>query len=81
MPAAVSSWATEKDPDAVNQIHFDLLSAYRDDFSKYNGRLSIDRLEDIMTSVPLQLGKKFVYKNANPDVTTAPLKQALDLLT
>jgi uncharacterized protein len=81
MPAAVSSWATEKAPDTINQIHFDLLATYRDDFSKYSGRLSIERLEDIMSSVPRQLGKKFVYKHANSDMSTAPLKQALDLLS
>jgi hypothetical protein len=81
MPAAVLSWAREKAPDAINQIHFDLLATYRDDFAKYSGRLSIERLEDVMSSVPRQLGKKFVYKNANSDVSTAPLKQALDLLS
>jgi predicted AAA+ superfamily ATPase len=81
MPSAVSSWATEKAPDAVNQIHFDLLTTYRDDFAKYSGRLTIDRLEDIMSSVPRQLGRKFVYKDANSKVSTAPLKQALDLLS
>ncbi len=81
MPAAVSSWATEKAPDLVNQIHFDLLATYRDDFAKYSGRLAIDRLEDVMSSVPRQLGKKFVYKNANSDVNAASLKQALDLLS
>jgi len=81
MPAAVSSWATEKASDAVNQIHFDLLATYRDDFAKYSGRLTIDRLEDVMSSVPRQLGKKFVYKEANAEVSTASLKQALDLLS
>lgn len=81
MPAAVSSWATEKVPNAVNQIHFDLLTTYRDDFAKYSGRLSIERLEDVMRSVPHQLGKKFVYKDANSEVSAAPLKQALDLLS
>ncbi len=81
MPAAISSWATEKAPEAVNQIHFDLLATYRDDFAKYSGRLTIDRLEDVMNSVPRQLGKKFVYKDANSEVSTAPLKQALDLLS
>lgn len=81
MPAAVSTWTTEQAPDAVNQIHFDLLTTYRDDFAKYSGRLTIDRLEDVMSSVPRQLGKKFVYKDANSDVSAAPLKQALDLLS
>ncbi len=81
MPGAVSSWASAKVPDAINQIHFDLLATYRDDFAKYSGRLTIDRLEDIMSSIPRQLGRKFVYKDANSEVSTAPLKQALDLLT
>lgn len=80
MPAAVSSWATEQAPDAINQIHFDLLTTYRDDFAKYSGRLSTDRLEDVMNAIPRQLGKKFVYKEANSEINTAPLKQALDLL-
>lgn len=80
MPGAVSSWATEKAPEAVNQMHFDLLATYRDDFAKYRGRLAIERLEDIMSAVPRQLGKKFVYKEVNADVTIASLKQALDLL-
>lgn len=80
MPAAVFSWVNEKAPDAVNQIHFDLLATYRDDFAKYSGRLSTDRLEEIMNSVPRQLGKKFVYKDANSEISSAPLKQALDLL-
>jgi len=81
MPAAVLSWATEKALEAVNQIHFDLLTTYRDDFAKYSGRLSTDRLEDVMNSVPRQLGKKFVYKDANAEMSSTPLKQALDLLT
>lgn len=81
MPAAVASWANEKAPDSVSQIHFDLLTTYRDDFAKYSGRLAIDRLEDVMSSVPLQLGKKFIYKDANSGISTAPLKQALDLLS
>jgi len=81
MPAAVSSWASQHAPDVVNQIHFDLLATYRGDFAKYNGRLSVDRLEDIMSSIPLQLGRKFVYKHANCETSSTPLKQALDLLS
>jgi hypothetical protein len=80
MPAAVSSWASESNSQSVNQIHFDLLATYRDDFAKYSGRLAIERLEEIMSSVPRQLGKKFVYRNANSEISTPPLKQALNLL-
>jgi hypothetical protein len=81
MPAAVSSWASDQAPDMVSQIHFDLLATYRDDFAKYSGRLSVDRLEDVMSAAPRQLGKKFVFKHANSQTSSAPLKQALELLT
>jgi len=81
MPAAISTWVAEKSPDAVNQVHFDLLTTYRDDFAKYSGRLTTDRLEEVMSSVPRQLGKKFVYKDVNSEVSAASLKQALDLLS
>lgn len=81
MPAVVSSWSTESAPSTVNQMHFDLLATYRDDFAKYSGQLSMARLEDILTSVPRQLGKKFVYRNANNEVSSTPLKQALSLLS
>ncbi len=80
MPAAVAAWANQNDPQSINQIHFDLLTTYRDDFAKYRGRLSIERLEEIISSVPRQLGNKFIYRNANSEVSTASLKQALDLL-
>ncbi len=81
MPAVVSSWASQRSLESVNQIHFDLLATYRDDFAKYRGRLTIERLEDVLASVPRQLGKKFVFKNANFEVTSASLKQALELLS
>jgi hypothetical protein len=80
MPSAVLSWATKKDPHTLNQIQHDLLTTYREDFSKYKGRLPIDRLEDIINSIPRQLGKKFVYSHANSQASSAPLKQALELL-
>lgn len=80
MPAAVSAWTAQKNLAAINQIHFDLLATYREDFTKYRGRLSIERLEEILTSVPRQLGNKFVYSHANSEARTPPLKQALGLL-
>jgi predicted AAA+ superfamily ATPase len=80
MPAAVRNWTNKHAPDAIQQIQIDLLTTYRDDFSKYSGRLQVTRLEDIMSSVPRQLGQKFTFKHANSEVTTSSLKQALHLL-
>lgn len=80
MPAAVASWANKKNLDSINQIQFDLIATYRDDFAKYHGRLAIERIEDVMNSIPRQLGKKFVYKKANSEINHSSLKQALNLL-
>jgi predicted AAA+ superfamily ATPase len=80
LPAAVSSWIKEQSLLNVSKIHHDLISNYRDDFGKYRGRLSIERLEDVMLSVPKQLAQKFTYQQANPNAHTVQLKQALGLL-
>ena len=39
LPAAVASWIEKKSLETVGHIHYDLLATYRDDFSKYSGKL------------------------------------------
>lgn len=80
LPSAVSSWVREQSLVKVSTIHHDLISNYRDDFGKYRGRLSIERLDDVIISVPKQLAQKFTYQQANPNVHSTQLKQALTLL-
>jgi predicted AAA+ superfamily ATPase len=80
LPAAVSSWTREASIAKVNKIHNDLATSYRDDFGKYRGRLGIEKLEDVMLSVPKQLAQKFTYQTANPNAHSTQLKQALGLL-
>src|SRR3990167_3336509 len=81
MPQAVKSWISNNSLEDVSQIHNDILATYRDDFNKYNGRLSVDRINETMVSVPFFLGQKFMYSKVNPDVQTNSIKQALDLLS
>jgi predicted AAA+ superfamily ATPase len=80
MPAVVSSWTENRHYEAVSQLQFDLLATYREDFAKYSGRIVLGRLEEILSSIPRQLGKKFIYSQANHEVNTSTLKQALSLL-
>lgn len=80
MPEAVLSWITEKSLPRIHQIQYDILATYRDDFSKYHGRLQISRLEEIIVHVPKNLGQKFVYSRVNSTIHTNAIKQALDLL-
>ncbi len=80
MPQAVYSWVTQSSLQVVNQIHNDLLATYRDDFNKYNGRLAIERLDEVLISIPFYLGQKFIYSKVNPAIQSTTIKQALELL-
>jgi len=80
MPAAISNWVEEQSLFRVSQIHHDLLATYRDDFAKYSGRITLDKLDEVMMSIPKNLCKKFVYSNVNPSFNTNTVKQVLLLL-
>ncbi len=81
MPAAVKTWIKTQDLTAVATIHSDLLATYRDDFSKYAGRMDTSRLNEILLAIPNQLACKFVFTHVNPEVATPALKQALQSIT
>lgn len=80
MPQAVNSWINYHSLDKISQIHNDLLATYRDDFPKYSGKLSTERLDELLVSIPRLLGQKFIYSKVNPEINSKPIKQALDLI-
>src|SRR3989338_1577078 len=81
LPAVVFNWITTKSLHEVSVIHQDLLSTYRDDFSKYRGRINIDRLYETMNAVPKLLGEKFVFSRVNKDAQASSIKQSFELLS
>lgn len=80
LPASVQSWISSRSLKNVNQIQYDLIATYRDDFSKYSKRVPTERLDEVMLSVPKKLATKFVYTQVNPDVSVHTIKQAVSLL-
>jgi uncharacterized protein len=80
LPAVVHSWVTERSLIHANQIQHDLLATYRDDFSKFKGRLAIERLDEVMMAIPAMLGKKFIYSHVNASIPSNTVKQVLNLL-
>jgi predicted AAA+ superfamily ATPase len=80
MPAAVASWVNERSLEKVSEIHRNLLTTYREDFTKYRGRVDIQRLQEGMTAIPRMLGEKFVYTRVNPAVSTQSIQAAMNLL-
>lgn len=80
LPAAVVNWITERSLNSVNQVQNDLLATYRDDFSKFKGRIAIERLDEVMMAIPTMLGEKFVFSRVNAAVQPNAIKNVLDLL-
>ncbi|MDP1573659.1 MAG: AAA family ATPase [Coxiellaceae bacterium] len=80
LPAVVSSWIATKSLQDMSTIQQDVLATYSDDFSKYRGRIAIDRLYETMSAVPKLLGEKFVYRRINPEAQANSVKQSFELL-
>ncbi|MBO7054981.1 MAG: ATP-binding protein [Bacteroidales bacterium] len=81
MPAAVREWIDTHSYIEVSHIHNDIIDTYQDDFAKYKKRVSPVLLRQVLRSVALQAGKKFVYASVANDIKTYQIKDALHLLT
>ncbi|MHB1946926.1 MAG: ATP-binding protein [Gammaproteobacteria bacterium] len=80
MPEAVSAWKKTRSFLEINKIHHDLLTSFRNDFAKYAKRIPHHRLDEVIQSIPDQLGEKFQYRRVNPDISSTQIKQALEQL-
>lgn len=81
MPAAVTEWVETRSYIEVAHIHHDIIDTYQDDFSKYKKRVSPMLLRQVLRSVALQVGNKFVFTQAMPDTKSTVIKDALYLLS
>lgn len=81
MPAAVAEWIESRSYKNVSYIHNDIIDTYQDDFAKYKKRVSPVMLRQVLRSVALQAGRKFVFAQAARDVASTVVKEALHLLT
>lgn len=81
MPAAVTEWIETRSYLEVAHVHHDIIDTYQDDFSKYKKRVSPVVLRQVLRSVALQVGNKFVCAQAIPDTKSTVIKDALHLLS
>lgn len=81
MPAAVTEWVETHSFIEVAHTHTDIIQTYEDDFNKYKKRVSPNLLRQVLRSVALQAGNKFVYAQAVRDVHSSVVRDALHLLT
>jgi predicted AAA+ superfamily ATPase len=79
MPACVVKWIETKTLLDIAPRQEDLIATYRDDFYKYKGRLDVSRLLFVLSSIPNQLGQKFMYSRTGSDMQANVAKQILTL--
>ncbi len=80
MPEAVVSWAEHRSLETVAEIQQALLTTYREDFAKYSGKIATEYLNDVLIAIPKLLGEKFIFSKVNKNISSEPLKKALNLL-
>lgn len=80
MPAAITEWVESKSYIECTRVHNDILDTYQDDFSKYKSRVSPALLRQVLRSVALQAGCKFVFRQVADDIHSSVIKEALHLL-
>ncbi len=69
MPRAVMEWNSTKDMNAVDEVLYGIINAYRNDFSKHTDPTQSERMNLVWQSIPSQFAKenrRFVYGLARP---------------
>jgi len=80
MPESVARYVQSRDLLHSGEVLEDLLTAFRDDFSKYRSKMSSLVLKEVFESVMHQAEGKFIYERAALETGNARVKQALDML-
>lgn len=81
MPETVKTFTgNSADMKSVQNVLSDIATSYYDDFAKYNRRIPVLRLREVMNSVVSQAGGKYIYSKAGSLSNPAQAKAALDLL-
>ncbi|MCL2763151.1 MAG: AAA family ATPase [Treponema sp.] len=80
MPESVAHYAQTRELIGSQKILEDIISTFRDDFSKYRKNMSTLVLNEVFESVMHQVHGKFMYERAAVETGNARVKQALELL-
>jgi predicted AAA+ superfamily ATPase len=80
MPEVVDSFIKEGHFEDCLNIQTDILQTFRSDFNKYARKSQIKYLDQVFSSIPLQLGSKFKYSKITNDIKSVFFREALDLL-
>jgi len=81
MPEAVDVFLSSGDPFQVEKVHSSILNTYRDDFAKYVSGDELLTLRRVFNWVPARAGDKVIYTQISPDLKSAKVRSAIELLS
>lgn len=80
MPEAVSCYLEHQSLVEVRKVHEELISSFLQDILKYERKIDIDALRDIMEIVPGKVGKPIKFSQLHNDLSHYKIKQLLSVL-
>ena len=80
MPAVVAEFCQTGNIRECQNILYDLVQSYRDDFAKYRNRIPAMRIDAVFRSVAEQGLGKFVYSRVNREASVEQIRKALETL-
>ncbi len=80
MPSVVSAFVKKQDYILCQEIQDELITSFSDDFVKYAKESETPYLSKVFTSIPKQIGKKFIYSRVDPSIRSYHFSKSLDLL-
>ncbi len=80
MPAVVAADVERGDPAECRRLQGDLISAFRDDFTRYTARMDPAVIDTVLLAVVAMLGRKFVAARVGDGVKQHQVSRALELL-
>ncbi len=80
MPRAVTAMVEKEDVELVKREQLSIIQTYRQDFGKYQARISSEIIEKTFQTAPATVGQKFKYINIDQNVKAEAIKKALILL-
>ena len=80
MPEAAASYVQTRELLGSQEVLEDIITTFRDDFSKYRTKTPVLIMNEVFESVMHQAQGKFIYERAAVETPNARIKQSLDLL-
>jgi predicted AAA+ superfamily ATPase len=80
MPEAVKRFIETGSAASVKEVHDDIIHSYIQSLAKYNSKVNIESIEQILRVIPSKVGSQIKYTRLDPDRRIEVTKTSLNIL-